>query len=210
MAAWTPRRRPTSSSPSAGTMTKTNTASPASSSARASAPGGGTHGTFSHYDIHNTFVAGGPDIRTGYRDELPTGNIDVAPTILAILGLEQPGGCDDRVLYEGAERRGLQRPKPETKPHGSHPPALRAERGRNSSRPPRSGTRPTSTKATRREQETVGARRNMDRWKIENGKALVAHRLPRLATTHSNRPVPYSLQHRGQNPPVSKHLFSPF
>jgi arylsulfatase A-like enzyme len=78
-------------------------------------PGGGTHGTLSRYDIHNTLVAAGPDIRVGFRDELPTGNIDVAPTTLAILGLAQPGGCDGRVLYEALNGVDYDAPKPETK-----------------------------------------------------------------------------------------------
>ncbi len=62
--------------------------------------GAGTHGTLSRFDVHNTLVAAGPDIRAGYRDEFPTGNIDVAPTILHLLGLEQPGGSDGRLLAE--------------------------------------------------------------------------------------------------------------
>ncbi len=78
-------------------------------------PGGGTHGTLSKYDIHNTLVAAGPDLRAGFRNELPTGNIDVAPTILAILGLAQPGGADGRILYEALNGVDYDAPKPETK-----------------------------------------------------------------------------------------------
>jgi hypothetical protein len=78
-------------------------------------PGGGTHGTLSRYDIHNTLVAAGPDFRVGFRDELPTGNIDVAPTILAILGVTQPGGSDGRVLYEALNGVDYDAPKPEMK-----------------------------------------------------------------------------------------------
>lgn len=62
--------------------------------------GNGMHGSLSKFDIHNTLVAGGPDIRIGYRDEFPTGNIDVAPTILHLLGLKSPDGVDGRVLTE--------------------------------------------------------------------------------------------------------------
>jgi hypothetical protein len=58
------------------------------------------HGALSKFDIHNTLVAGGPDIRSGYRDEFPTGNIDVAPTILRLLNLTSPDGVDGRVLTE--------------------------------------------------------------------------------------------------------------
>jgi arylsulfatase A-like enzyme len=66
----------------------------------------GTHGTLSKYDVHNTLVAAGPDIRSGFKNELPTGNIDVVPTILHLLGLKHPDGTDGRILTEslaGAE-----------------------------------------------------------------------------------------------------------
>jgi hypothetical protein len=62
--------------------------------------GAGMHGSLSKFDIHNTLVAGGPDIRVGYRDEFPTGNIDVAPTILRLLNLTSSDGVDGRVLTE--------------------------------------------------------------------------------------------------------------
>jgi arylsulfatase A-like enzyme len=62
--------------------------------------GAGMHGALSKFDIHNTLVAGGPDLRAGYRDEFPTGNIDVAPTILRLLQLTSPDGVDGRVLTE--------------------------------------------------------------------------------------------------------------
>jgi len=58
------------------------------------------HGTLSRFDTHNTLVAAGPDIRAGFRNELPTGNIDVAPTILRLLNLTSPEGVDGRVLNE--------------------------------------------------------------------------------------------------------------
>jgi arylsulfatase A-like enzyme len=63
-------------------------------------PGFGTHGTLSKYDVHNTFIAAGPDIRPGIRNETPTGNIDVAPTILHLLGLTDKAQCDGRILTE--------------------------------------------------------------------------------------------------------------
>ena len=75
--------------------------------------GAGTHGTLSRFDVHNTLVAAGPDIRTGYRDEFPTGNIDVAPTILRLLGLEQAGGSDGRPLTEALAALPLPTEKPE-------------------------------------------------------------------------------------------------
>lgn len=50
----------------------------------------GMHGSFSPIDVHNTLLAAGPDFREGFSDPLPSGNVDVAPTIAAILGLQLP------------------------------------------------------------------------------------------------------------------------
>jgi hypothetical protein len=50
----------------------------------------GMHGSFSPRDVHNTFLAAGPDFREGFKDQLPTGNVDVAPTVAAILGIDLP------------------------------------------------------------------------------------------------------------------------
>ncbi len=62
--------------------------------------GKGTHATLSRFDMHNTLIAAGPDFRRGETDDLPTGNIDLAPTILAILGISSPEKLDGRVLVE--------------------------------------------------------------------------------------------------------------
>lgn len=59
----------------------------------------GMHGSFSPIDVHNTLVAEGPDFKVGFVDPLPTGNVDVAPTIAAILGLSLPK-ADGRPLLE--------------------------------------------------------------------------------------------------------------
>ncbi|MCI0539133.1 MAG: alkaline phosphatase family protein [Verrucomicrobiales bacterium] len=60
----------------------------------------GTHASLSRFDLHNTLIAAGPDFKKGYLSELPSGNIDVAPTVLSILGVEPPRPMDGRVLYE--------------------------------------------------------------------------------------------------------------
>jgi arylsulfatase A-like enzyme len=60
----------------------------------------GTHGTLSPFDMRNTLVAAGPDFRRGYVNQLPTGNVDVAPTVLWILGIKPPKSMDGRVLTE--------------------------------------------------------------------------------------------------------------
>jgi arylsulfatase A-like enzyme len=59
----------------------------------------GHHGSFSPVDVHNTLVAAGPHFRRGFHDTLPTGNVDVAPTVAWLLGLRLPG-ADGRVLEE--------------------------------------------------------------------------------------------------------------
>jgi arylsulfatase A-like enzyme len=62
--------------------------------------GQGMHATLSKFDIHNTLIAAGPDFKRGITDDLPTGNVDVAPTILWILGVPPGGKLDGRVLFE--------------------------------------------------------------------------------------------------------------
>jgi arylsulfatase A-like enzyme len=62
--------------------------------------GRGSHSSLSQFDMHNTLVAAGPDFRTGFVDEWPTGNADLAPTLLWILGLKPPQPMDGRILNE--------------------------------------------------------------------------------------------------------------
>lgn len=62
-------------------------------------PNRGMHGSFGPTDVHNTLVAMGPDFKAGYTDSLPTGNVDVAPTIAQLLGISLPS-ADGRPLYE--------------------------------------------------------------------------------------------------------------
>lgn len=76
----------------------------------------GTHASLSRHDIHNTLIGNGPDFRAGFINELPSSNVDVAPTILSILGIKQPaGGMDGRVLKEALvyERAPSGKPKTE-------------------------------------------------------------------------------------------------
>ena len=63
-------------------------------------PGRGVHTSLSPFDIHNTLIAAGPDLRKGMLDQLPSGNIDLAPTVLHILGVVPPEHMDGRVLTE--------------------------------------------------------------------------------------------------------------
>jgi arylsulfatase A-like enzyme len=79
--------------------------------------GEGTHVTLSRFDMHNILIAAGPDFRHGEVDDLPTGNTDLAPMILHVLGITAPQKMDGRILSEAAVNgeptaAGL---KPETK-----------------------------------------------------------------------------------------------
>src|SRR5947199_78083 len=79
--------------------------------------GEGTHATLSRFDMHNMLIATDPDLRGGEMDHLPTGNVDLAPTILRILGITPRQKLDGRVLSEALVKvdpatAGL---KPETK-----------------------------------------------------------------------------------------------
>src|SRR5262245_46796896 len=68
------------------------------------AAGKGTHATLSPLDMHNMLVAAGPDFKHGQIDDLPSGNIDLAPTILQILGIKPPSKIDGRILSEAMPR----------------------------------------------------------------------------------------------------------
>ena len=81
------------------------------------AAGKGTHATLSRFDMHNTLIAAGPDFKPGQTDDLPTGNVDLVPTILQILGIKVPHQMDGRILSEAvaAPTSLLPAPKPEAK-----------------------------------------------------------------------------------------------
>jgi arylsulfatase A-like enzyme len=63
-------------------------------------PGQGMHASLSPFDMHNTCIAAGPDFRKGFRDTLPTGNIDIGPTVLWLLGVKPEKKLSGRVLRE--------------------------------------------------------------------------------------------------------------
>ena len=62
--------------------------------------GQGTHASLSKYDVHNILVAAGPDFRRGAITTLPSGNIDLAPTIFHLLNLKPAEKFDGRILSE--------------------------------------------------------------------------------------------------------------
>ena len=63
-------------------------------------PGRGQHGSMSPHETRNVMFARGPSFKQSAIIDTPTGNVDVAPTILRLLGL--PGGeaMAGRVLAE--------------------------------------------------------------------------------------------------------------
>ena len=67
--------------------------------------GQGSHATLSEFDVHNTLIAAGPDFRRGLTSDLPSANIDIAPTVLHLLGVDSPQKFDGRVLAEAMTGR---------------------------------------------------------------------------------------------------------
>jgi arylsulfatase A-like enzyme len=58
------------------------------------------HGTSSPFDIHNTLIAAGPDFREHAFSDVPTANVDIAPTLLRLLGMGTDAGMTGRVIRE--------------------------------------------------------------------------------------------------------------
>jgi phosphonoacetate hydrolase len=58
------------------------------------------HGTLSPFDLRNTLLVQGPDFRTGWRNPAPVGNVDIAPTLTRLLGLDDGSPVEGRVLIE--------------------------------------------------------------------------------------------------------------
>jgi arylsulfatase A-like enzyme len=69
-------------------------------------PGQGGHVSLSPFDMHATLVAAGPHFRSGIVHTLASGNVDVAPTVLWILGLKPPRSMDGRILTEALTIKG--------------------------------------------------------------------------------------------------------
>jgi hypothetical protein len=60
-----------------------------------------SHGGLSPWTIRNTMVASGPDFKRGTAITTPTANVDLAPTLLHLLGLPDAGkDMDGRVMAE--------------------------------------------------------------------------------------------------------------
>lgn len=64
------------------------------------AAGLGQHGSMSRHEMRNVLFANGPRFKTGVVVDSPTGNIDLAPTILRVLGGQFEATFDGRPLLE--------------------------------------------------------------------------------------------------------------
>ncbi len=62
--------------------------------------GGGLHGGLHRFELHNWLAASGDAFRSSHRSAVPTGVIDVLPTVLRVLGLPVPAHPQGRVLRE--------------------------------------------------------------------------------------------------------------
>ena len=58
------------------------------------------HGSASPWDVHNTLIAAGPDLKQGMMIDAPSASVDFAPTFLALLRLPVPATMEGRPLAE--------------------------------------------------------------------------------------------------------------
>ncbi len=58
------------------------------------------HGSSSPWDVHNTLIAAGPDVKRGITVDVPSANVDFAPTFLRLLGIATPSSMQGRSLEE--------------------------------------------------------------------------------------------------------------
>lgn len=61
------------------------------------------HGSMSPWNVRNTFFAWGAGVKKGITGRAPTGNVDVTPTVLALLGVEGEAGLDGRAVTEALD-----------------------------------------------------------------------------------------------------------
>lgn len=63
-------------------------------------PGVAGHGTLSPWDVHIPLIVSGPAFKKGFETDLPTSNVDLAPTVLHILNIPVPAAMNGRVMNE--------------------------------------------------------------------------------------------------------------
>jgi predicted AlkP superfamily pyrophosphatase or phosphodiesterase len=78
------------------------TDAPNASGWRGSSSSNGTagHGSSSPWDVHNTLIAAGPDLKHGEVSDIPSANVDLAPTFLSLLGIDLLPTMQGRPLRE--------------------------------------------------------------------------------------------------------------
>ena len=59
-----------------------------------------SHGSASPYDVNSTLIAWGPAFKEGLVSDAPCAIVDVAPTVLSMLGIAPPASMQGRVLHE--------------------------------------------------------------------------------------------------------------
>ena len=59
-----------------------------------------SHGSASPFDLHALLIANGASFQRGSHSLIPTGAIDLLPTILHLIDLPQPEAIDGRPLWE--------------------------------------------------------------------------------------------------------------
>ncbi len=79
------------------------------------APIAGSHGGASVWEIRNTMILAGPGVQHGIASNLPSGSIDLAPTLLTALGLSPALTMTGRVLIEALSDV----PSPGKSPHSA-------------------------------------------------------------------------------------------
>lgn len=72
------------------------------------------HGGISPYEINIALLAAGPSFKKNTESDLPTSNVDIAPTILAIHGLQVPKTMDGRVMEELLTGKQSKNPRPKS------------------------------------------------------------------------------------------------
>ena len=63
-------------------------------------PGTGQHGSMSRHEIHGVLFASGPSFKSTLKLDNPSGNLDLAPTLLRLLGISGDRDMHGRVLEE--------------------------------------------------------------------------------------------------------------
>jgi arylsulfatase A-like enzyme len=75
------------------------------------------HGSSSPFEIHNTLIAAGPDIKQGATIRAASGNVDFAPTFLHMLGIAISASMQGRPLLEALRTSGIQAPPVKNSQH---------------------------------------------------------------------------------------------